>query len=434
MERHATDEDMTPRGTGEFEGLPVGIEQWRRLCSFGYRDSITQRFCAGSMPPTITSLEELQRFLGFQLRDQQNTAVAMTGLSTGVGMRTVTPLNPRAIFLMPSRAVADYEGFFTILAFARGEPLVELVSRDQIANTLRFFVLRFHPACESTVTGCNFADLLTPSIEYDWTAYTLYDEQTIKNTPLDCLACHQRGGSSTRKILRMQEFSQPWNHWFEAGVSPLSKNREADFVAVHEVYAAVTVAELSSGGALEQFLRATQFEAQPNAYDSATINIEMQQMGVSYSWQALYEASVWGDAIAPPYFGIDQTDPAKVSPMISAYQRVMRGELPREMLPDIRDTLRDDALSSLSIRPKPGLDGYFILKQMCSRCHNSRLDQTQTRALFNVDTLDTLDPAEKQLAIARMNLPDNDRLKMPPPRFHVLSPAERDLAIQELSK
>src|SRR5205085_12067202 len=114
--------------------------------------------------------------------------------------------------------------------------------------------------------------------------------------------------------------------------------------------------------------------------------------GDSYSGQALYEASVCGDAIPPPYYAIDQTDPAKVAPMISAYRRVMSGELPREMLPDIRDTLRDNALSALSIRPKSGLDGYFVLKQMCSRCHNSRLDQTQTRALFNVDTLDTLDP------------------------------------------
>jgi hypothetical protein len=320
---------------------------------------------------------------------------------------------------------------FTIMAFARGEPLVELVSRDYVADTLRFFVLRFYPRCESDESGCDFADLFTPSIELDWTGYTLYDDETIKNTPLDCLACHQRGGSSTKKILRMQELGAPWNHWF-SGYSNLPNNRRADFAAAHEIYAGINPNRVDLPSDLEYFVRHNQFD-QPNEYNSSVINHEMEQMGISYTWQGLYERSVWGDAIPPPYYGFDQTDPTKVAPMISAYQRVMRGELARELLPDIRDTLLDSALPALSIRPKQGLDGQFILKQMCSRCHNSRLDQTQTRALFNVDTLDSLGPAERQVAVDRMNLPDDDPHKMPPPRFHVLSADEREKAIQTLA-
>jgi hypothetical protein len=63
----------------------------------------------------------------------------------------------------------------------------------------------------------------------------------------------------------------------------------------------------------------------------------------------------------------------------------------------------------VSIRPKAGLDGRGILVHMC-----------QTRARFNVDTLDRLSRDEKDLAIGRLQLADDDPLKMPPPRFHAV--------------
>ena len=47
----------------------------------------------------------------------------MTTLSTGVGLRMVTPINPRAIVMRDG--TADFE----VLSFARGEPLVELIAR-----------------------------------------------------------------------------------------------------------------------------------------------------------------------------------------------------------------------------------------------------------------------------------------------------------------
>jgi hypothetical protein len=112
----------------------------------------------------------------------------------------------------------------------------------------------------------------------------------------------------------------------------------------------------------------------------------------------------------------------------------MAGTLPREQLPDIRDTVLDAALPDMSIRPKPGLDGHGILVHVCAMCHNSRLDPTVSRARFNVEHLDALPREEKDLAIARLQLEDGDVHKMPPVRLHVLSTAERDLAIQELAR
>jgi hypothetical protein len=86
----------------------------------------------------------------------------------------------------------------------------------------------------------------------------------------------------------------------------------------------------------------------------------------------------------------------------------------------------------MSIRPAAGLDGRGIMVHICRHCHNSTLDQTQSRAMFNVDTLDSLPRGIKDKAIERLMLPDDDRRAMPPRRFHDLTPAQRDLVIQEL--
>jgi hypothetical protein len=71
---------------------------------------------------------------------------------------------------------------------------------------------------------------------------------------------------------------------------------------------------------------------------------------------------------------------------------------------------------------------------MCQHCHNSSLDQTVSRSNFNVENLDQLAPSIKAEAIRRLGLADADIFHMPPRRFHTLSTAERDLAIQELSR
>jgi hypothetical protein len=417
--------------TGEFEGLPYGRDQWNRLCAKQYGDAISAKFCAGDAPPGVFSLVDLIKLLNSGTSSPPLSTMIMTGLSTGIGVRTVTPFNPRA-FVMTSPSYGGWpKTDYMVITFARGEPLVELVANDPAAQTLRFFVLRFHPACESTPTGCNWADLLTPTIESGWTAYTLYDDDTLKNSTIDCLSCHQPDGPGTPKILRMQELTFPWKHWFDIGAPGLD-----EFFASHvvdEVYAGGQFPR-NAPNELQDLLVINGFVDQPNRFDSTTIDDELFRTGASPTWQALYDNAVAGLAIPPPYYGDLHTDLNKLGPMITAYTRVMNGTLARELLPDVRDTLRDSALADMSIRPKPGLDGRGILVHMCGRCHNSRLDQSLTRARFNVETLDTLSRAEKDSAIERLRLPDNHRSKMPPVRFHTLSAAERDLVIEELQK
>jgi mono/diheme cytochrome c family protein len=73
---------------------------------------------------------------------------------------------------------------------------------------------------------------------------------------------------------------------------------------------------------------------------------------------------------------------------------------------------------------EPGMDAQSILTQACSQCHNDRLDQSLSRAHFNVD-LSKVSRGEKDAAITRLRLPGTNPRAMPPRRFRTLSPAAR---------
>jgi hypothetical protein len=437
------DANATPGSSDPLQGLPTGTEQWMNLCAKGYGDMISAKFCAGTAPPVITSIKELEQLLGLAVVPNptndptlnQNVKITLTGHSTGLGLRSVTPLNPRAFLMTPSANGAPNPSY-QVLAFARGEPLVELVANDPAANTLRFFLVRFHPACEAAAAGCNHADLLTPTIESGWTGYSIYDDAAIQNTTLDCLNCHQSGGPGTPKILRMQELAHPWAHWFYVE-RPANKATMDSYHAAHgsEDYAGIPNANIDPSRpiALQRLVSNNGFATQPNVFDSMTIETELAQ-GSHATWDAMYAKAVAGLEIPAPYFGTPQTDPAKTAAAITAYQQTMAGTLARDQMPDIADTLLDSALADMSIRPKPGLDGRGILQHMCQMCHNDKLDQTISRARFDVVNLATLSRAAKDEAIRRVRLPASDVKHMPPVRFHTLSDAERDLVVQELSR
>ena len=94
------------------------------------------------------------------------------------------------------------------MGFARGEPVVEIAAEDPNRRTLQFYLLKFELACEATKT-CVPGDQLTPAIEKNWKSWTLYQDEDLKNTIVDCRHCHQPGGPSTKPMLRMQELQGP---------------------------------------------------------------------------------------------------------------------------------------------------------------------------------------------------------------------------------
>jgi hypothetical protein len=436
--------NMQQPGDGDpLGGLPTGPAQWAAVCGKHYGDMISAKFCASSTPPTLTSLADLEALLGLTVAPDPsnnpysanpNVRVTLIGESTGLGLRSVNPITPRAFLMTPPNSNGAPNPTYQVLSFSRGEPLVELVANDPAANTLRFFLVRFHPACEP---NCTYADLQTPTIESGWTSYSFYDDDTIKDTTLDCLACHQPQGPSSKKMLRMQELSNPWGHWFYPE-RPATLQIVQDFQAAHanESYAGIPYINVENTRPFQMMFMVQNngFANQPNQFPTLTINNELAaNPSHSPTWDALYANSVAGVDIPVPYF-TNAYDPTKMQAAISAYTQTMSGALPRDQMLDVSDVYLDSALPDMSVRPKAGLDGHGILVHMCRMCHNSSLDQTLSRAHFNVDTLASLARAEKDAAIARLQLPDTDAHHMPPKRFHELSAAELALVIAELQK
>jgi len=435
------DADTSQLVTDPLHDLPTGLEQWTALCARNYGDAVSLAVCAGSAPPVLTSLADLRALLGLTIDpnatgSQPNVRFTLLGHSTALPQRHVSALNPRAfVFTIPNSNNSPNQRF-QVLAFARGEAFAELVANDPTANnTLRFFLIRFHPACEQAAGGCDNADLYTPTIESGWTGWSIYDDSDLANTTVDCLQCHQPQGPTTRKMLRMQELDGPWMHWFYEEIP--ENNAMIDNVYLvarpNEAYAGIppNLVHPSRPIALQRLLINNGFGTQPNKFDSMVIRAEMQS-GASPTWSAIYAHAVAGDQIMVPYFGVPQTDPTKIADAVQAYRDVASGVLPRDQMPDIGDVFLDSAEAAMSHRPAPGLDGRGILQHMCQHCHNSRLDQSLTRARFNVENLDTLAPSIKAEAIRRLGLQDADIFHMPPRRFHTLSPAERDAAIAAL--
>lgn len=413
---------------GSADAPDVAVTDWSVLCAKHHRDPVSKNFCDGGYRPAIGSLADLENLLDIRI---QTTKASLTGLSTGVGLRSVTPLNPRLILMREDPA--EQIGPVEVLSFARGEPLVELIGEDQAADTLRFFVVQFHPSCEQATGGCTPGDLLTPAVEENWTGYSIYDEDALANTVLDCNTCHQPDGPGTHKIMRMQELALPWEHWFRGGPNVQLFERAH---ANETTYGGRLISDElgASPGSLEQFVLDHGYGPQPNAFDTSTIEGELAGSGTSATWQGLYENAITGQAIPPPYYGPDQTDPTRVAAFVDTYLAVSSGAAPASSLPETRSLFLDAVLPLMSIRPAAGLDGRGTLIHVCSQCHNSRLDQSLSRARFNVMTLDTMSRQEKNLAITRLQLPDDDPGKMPPPRFRTLSSDELGRVIDTLAQ
>src|SRR5262249_22668951 len=151
-------------------------------------------------------------------------------------------------------------------------------------------------------------------------------------------------------------------------------------------------------------------------------------MGKSATWEGLYQAYLAGDAIPPPYHDVKVTDPAKLDAATGAYKAFMTGQ--SATLLDIRDVFLDAALPDLGLRVTAGVAGKDLLVATCQQCHNDKLDPMVSRARFDVTRLDMLTRDEKDLAIARIRLPEGDPKRMPPERFRMLTKDEIERSVE----
>ena len=442
------------------EGLARGQQQNDNLCArAGVLNDVNPRFNAVTNAicvekKRITSIKELQAALGIDFKkidaagtngSNGNPGFALLGHSSSLVARSVSAINPRAFVFtgLPGRPVRA-PGYVAI-GFARGEPFVEIAADSPRTGKLTMYLFKFDIACEENHT-CQNADLLTPAIEQNWKGFTLYDDEDLKNTLMDCRHCHQPDASGPM-MLRMQELEVPWTHWFRND-NPGGLTLLQDYFRAHsenEDYGGIPGAliQKSDGRALEDLVKGQGFANQPNVFDSPRIELEVARSqsgqpevnspkGTSPTWKALFDRASSGQFIPPPYHDVKVTDPNKLQYATDAYKNFMANG--GGTLPDIRRVFLDEALEALTFVPTAGLPGRDVLMQTCAQCHNSNLDLSITRAKFDMNKLGTMSRAEKDVAIARLLLPSSDRLKMPPASFRSLPDDARDAAIAELKK
>lgn len=430
-------------------------------------DAITDVFC-GTAPARINSLLSLRSALGLAFANPTatgrrnngangNPSFAITGHSSSLVARQVNAINPRAIVFTANRAArgrGTAPAGFVATGFVRGDQFVEVIAADRNNNNaLNFYLVKFDIPCNATAS-CTQADLLTANIETGWTNVTLLDEVNLANTIVDCLQCHQPAGPAANKILLMQELAVPWSHWFRSNTA--SSTLIDDFRAAQgttQAYAGIPANLISaSDPRLLEFLVRRSGSQQQNLFNSRRIQAEVAASapgqpvsnaipGQSATWNAINARTIAGQAIAVPYHDIKVTDPAVLPGLIQSLQDLRGGVLAPSALPDLRDAFYTAQLSDIGFRVAQGLDGEGIIRQACSQCHNSVLDQTISRARFNVDLnamSDTrggvLTGVQRDLeigtAINRLRLSHDDVRVMPPELFRSLNAAEIDLAVE----
>jgi hypothetical protein len=426
----------------EAEPLVVGDAQQRRLCGRGRSDVVLDVFCRDE-PPVITGLADLREQLEL---DDPPLPFVLNAHSTALASRSVSAINPRIFVVREPKPGVE----LLILAYVRGEPLAEMVARDRVTGELQFYLFKFERGCGG---DCTPGDQLTEVAEVGWERYDVYAEEDLANSPLDCRVCHQPFGPDSAKMLRMQELAPPWNHWFyNAAMSGRAVFDDYYAAKGDEPFAGLVGQEIeaSQPGVLAAAVFFANEVSQPNLFVSATIEREVMASaaerggdqpkdnsvpGESETWNAIYERAKRGEVISVPYHDVKITDPDKLADMTAAYTDYREGRLPREELPDIRDVHPDDEalLARMGFSTEPGMDGEQILLQACGQCHNDRLDQTVSRARFNVD-LGRMSRQEKDRAIARVSLPLDNPGVMPPALFRHLSNDAREQLIELLKR
>jgi hypothetical protein len=388
----------------------------------GRDDLVRVTLCAQPAPP-IAGLADLEYVLGLRQPKVVGTiygGAVVLAHSTSLSGDLVSEINPRTIITTPKMFVA----------FTRGIQQVEIAAMDQTAAPrFNYYLIDFKQACNIAAGGCKPGDLYTPSIESDWQSFTLADDEDLKNAPADCRQCHQRGRD--KPALLMRELDGPWTHFFGPDQEEAAGFPEAtgttlvhDYMKAKgdEVYANLTSAVMRStvGFTLQNLVT----RPQPLIFDGSQIlNERWPYMDGAYAktpaksqnWYDAYEAFKRGEQLPLPHFEPRVTDKAKQEKLTAAYQRYAKGELPASELPDLADIFPDDpqTRAEIGLQTEPNATPAQTLIQACGTCHNDVLDQTISRARFNV-ALSRMDRAELDIAIARMQLASDQPGAMPP--------------------
>lgn len=333
-------------------------------------------------------------------------------------------------------------GSFAVLSYTRGEPFAEITAHDPKTNELRFFLVKFDPQCRGS--ACDSGDTFGPSVESSWKNVSVYEDLDLANTVLDCSHCHTDG--SGKKTLRMQEMASPWTHW----MSPWTAGGAAllsDFHAVHgdkESYGGIPAAliDKSEPRTLELLVTDNGYAKNASSFASQKIETEVKAVspsqpelnltpGTSATWSLLFTSQLAQGTFAAPYHDVKVADANKLGDVASRYQSFLTtGDA--SWIPSMRDMHGAASVVDLGYTPPAAASASDILGQTCSGCHNATTPSALGRARFNVDALASMSRAEKDLAIARLQMPVEDVRHMPPSANHTLTDAQTQLVVDLL--
>jgi hypothetical protein len=248
----------------------------------------------------------------------------------------------------------------------------------------------------------------------------------------------------------MRELNNPWTHFFQplpatpdqfAGPGIQGHNLLEDFLEARgdERYGGFDPRKLV--GIAPFVLEQTVGSDQPVLFDAPGIENERfpyangypDEAGLSPTWQAAYDAFKSGEQLALPFIEARVTDLDKQAERIEAYTHYRNGELDADELPDLGNMFPDDpqVRARIGLETEPDASAEDALIQACASCHNDVLDQTISRARFNVD-LWKLDGAEITLASERIQRAPGARGVMPPPEARQLSAEVRKRVLDYL--
>lgn len=440
-------ENGTRRYTELARAAPTPRDGVVPFCLRPREDTVSDVFCQRS-PPDIRGLADLQVTLALTVQDMdagqgyvnpfgQETRLALLDHSTALSGHLVSPINPRIIVFNRS----------TFLAFNRGVQQVEIAARDRMRFPgFNFYLVTFEQACTSAPGGCTPGDLYTPRIESDWVNVRIDDEDDLKDTPSDCRRCHQRG--QDRPVLLMRELDGPWTHFFgpdEQNPNPLPEPSGIELLQDYlrakgeEPYGNVPASAIrgTSGFTLQTSIDSLQ----PLIFDGSAILNERWPWSPGYAatpapsptWYLAFDAFKRGEQLALPHYDPRPTDPAKQAALTSAYQRYLSGDSPAADLPDLGEIFPDDGQlrAEIGLQAEPDAVPAELLIEACGSCHNDVLDQSISRARFNID-IARMSPAEVNAAVLRITLDPSADGRMPPRGARQLDDPSRQRLVEYL--
>lgn len=432
--------------------IGVGPAQTRRVCESGAQDRVIASLCR-EPAPAVDSLTSLYEALG--LVGDKERLVAATTHSLGLSARTVSAANPRTFVFTNN---VEYQPVprekLSVVSFARGEQLVELVALDTATFDWNFYLLSFTQACNAT--GCTPEELLTESVERDWTGFTLYSDRDLIDTPLDCLSCHLPYGAGTHKLLLMRQLPDPWLHWGDfRGVNETADCSQdgpkvpdpgrhvpgdgLDVLVALEGkegrYGGIGVGELAtslSGRLMSDFYVDARLVINDSPYggaypqlehelDSARILCELLDSSVSPRWEA-YRDELAALGLPVPAPTADVLDPEKRRQILADRAAFLDGFAGASAFDAASSLLAERVLPQVGIVPREQDAAPQILRQMCVRCHGGDTPPELGRAGFDATKLDRFTPALAREIKARLRMPRHSPRLMPPLRSGELPP------------